>query len=382
MSSKPTVLFVDDESSVTEGIRTALRKAPFNVLTVNSGVEALDRLGEVPVDVIVSDERMPGMTGSQLLARVREDYPDTMRMILSGQADLQAAVRAINEGGIFRFLLKPCTAQDLASSVAEALEALERRRRFQRWEEEGSEQVENPAVAFERAIGAIDIAFQPVVHARPQDSSSSLFAFESIVRVDDPVITNAPQLFGLSEALGRAADVDTCIRAALADRIPSAPESLQFFVDIHPHSLLDSRIYDPEDVLAPYADRVVLALTERASLYDSRDLAPRIERLRDMGYRIALDDLGTGDSGLETFSLLQPDVVKFDVDLVRDLHECPTRELLVESMTAICEEMGILTVAEGLETREELEAALKAGCRLVAGHFLGKPAGGIMRPSA
>ncbi len=74
------------------------------------------------VDVVVSDERMPGMSGSQFLAEVRKKYPNTIRMILSGQADLEAAVRAINEGEVYRFLLKPCNPADLRITIRQALE--------------------------------------------------------------------------------------------------------------------------------------------------------------------------------------------------------------------------------------------------------------------
>jgi two-component system probable response regulator PhcQ len=72
--------------------------------------------------VVVSDERMPGMSGSQFLSEVRKKYPHTIRMILSGQADLEAAVRAINEGEVYRFLLKPCNPADLRITIRQALE--------------------------------------------------------------------------------------------------------------------------------------------------------------------------------------------------------------------------------------------------------------------
>ena len=74
------------------------------------------------IDVVVSDERMPGMTGSQFLSEVRKQWPNTIRMILSGQADLEAAVRAINEGEVYRFLLKPCHPKDLQMTILQGLQ--------------------------------------------------------------------------------------------------------------------------------------------------------------------------------------------------------------------------------------------------------------------
>lgn len=116
------VLFVDDESHVTEGLYRALRKEPYEVLSAHSAADALKLLAHVPVDVVVADEKMPGMSGSELLAEVRRRYPDTVRMILTGHATLEAAVRAINEGEIYRFFTKPCDAVDLAVTIRRALE--------------------------------------------------------------------------------------------------------------------------------------------------------------------------------------------------------------------------------------------------------------------
>jgi response regulator RpfG family c-di-GMP phosphodiesterase len=104
---------VDDEPLITTTLKRVLRKEPYDICTANSGAEALQILARKPVDVIVSDERMPGMSGSEFLAVARQQYPDTARIILTGQANLEAAIRAINEGAICRFLTKPCKEDDL-----------------------------------------------------------------------------------------------------------------------------------------------------------------------------------------------------------------------------------------------------------------------------
>jgi CheY-like chemotaxis protein len=105
-TSTATVLFVDDEPNVTDGLKRALRREPYEFLTATSGAAALKILEGQYVDVVVSDEQMPGMSGSVFLSTVRKQFPHTIRMILSGQASLEAAVRAINEGQVHRFFLK------------------------------------------------------------------------------------------------------------------------------------------------------------------------------------------------------------------------------------------------------------------------------------
>jgi DNA-binding NtrC family response regulator len=88
-------------------------------------VDALELLASEPVDVVVSDERMPGMSGSEFLGLVRRKYPQTVRIILTGHASLEAAIRSINEGEIYRFFTKPCNIFDLAITIRHALQHLE-----------------------------------------------------------------------------------------------------------------------------------------------------------------------------------------------------------------------------------------------------------------
>lgn len=117
-----TVLLVDDEPNVVEGLMVGLRREAYRVVTANSGADGLELMSRVAVDVVVSDEQMPGMQGSEFLAKVRELYPNTTRIILTGQASLQSAIRAINEGGVYRFLTKPCNPTDLAHTIRQALQ--------------------------------------------------------------------------------------------------------------------------------------------------------------------------------------------------------------------------------------------------------------------
>jgi two-component system, probable response regulator PhcQ len=116
-----TILLVDDEPHVTEALKRALRREPYLFLTASSAAEAQQLLEKQHVDVVISDEQMPGTSGSQFLSSVRKQFPHTIRMILSGQATLEAAVRAINEGEVYRFFLKPCNATDLIFTVQQAL---------------------------------------------------------------------------------------------------------------------------------------------------------------------------------------------------------------------------------------------------------------------
>jgi len=116
------VLFVDDEPNILDGIRRQLRKK-VNVEIANSGAEGLQKVrSSEPFAVVISDMRMPHMNGSAFLAEVRKFSPDSVRMILSGQAELESTIAAVNDGHIFRFLTKPCSAEALLTAVLAGIE--------------------------------------------------------------------------------------------------------------------------------------------------------------------------------------------------------------------------------------------------------------------
>jgi response regulator RpfG family c-di-GMP phosphodiesterase len=120
--SAPRILLVDDERHLLDGLRRQLR-SEFSVETAVGGPEGLARLGEAgPFTVVVSDYQMPQMNGAAFLAAVREVAPDTTRMLLTGQADLGGAATVVNEGRVFRFLLKPISREDLVAALRAGVE--------------------------------------------------------------------------------------------------------------------------------------------------------------------------------------------------------------------------------------------------------------------
>lgn len=121
-TAKARVLFVDDEPRILTTMRMLFRNH-YDVFFAESGQKALDLLKIQPVDVIVSDQRMPGMTGIEMLRAARELNPNAMRILLTGYSDLNAIIGSINEGEIFRFVNKPWSNEDLSVTVARAVAA-------------------------------------------------------------------------------------------------------------------------------------------------------------------------------------------------------------------------------------------------------------------
>ncbi|HTA91419.1 MAG TPA: response regulator [Polyangiaceae bacterium] len=120
MATPAVVLFVDDEPAILEGFRDGFRREAYEVVTASSASSALQILAAREVDVVVSDECMPRVSGSEFLARVREQHPAVVRIMLTGEASLSAATRAINDG-LYRFLSKPVEQEELRRVVRDAL---------------------------------------------------------------------------------------------------------------------------------------------------------------------------------------------------------------------------------------------------------------------
>ena len=120
-----TVLLVDDEENILSALKRLLRRDGYRILTAGGGAQGLELLASEPVDVIISDQRMPQMTGVEFLRQVKARYPDTVRMVLSGYTELQSITDAINEGAIYRFLTKPWDDDLLRGHIADAFRSKE-----------------------------------------------------------------------------------------------------------------------------------------------------------------------------------------------------------------------------------------------------------------
>lgn len=122
---KHTVLIVDDEEMILKSIFRVLRNDNYQIFTAQSGEEGLAVLKQYDVHLVISDQKMPGMNGLDFLKRVKSDYPQILTIMLTGQAELEIAMDAINEAGVYKFILKPWNDDDLKVTVRRALEALE-----------------------------------------------------------------------------------------------------------------------------------------------------------------------------------------------------------------------------------------------------------------
>lgn len=128
MNTQPmhhTVLLIDDDRNVLHGLARVLRSEPYRLYTVSSGEEAILAIKSQKIDVVVVDEQMPGIQGDELIAWIAGHCPQVVRIMLTGQPSLDVAIRAINQGHVFQFLVKPCNPAHLSATIQKAIEQKE-----------------------------------------------------------------------------------------------------------------------------------------------------------------------------------------------------------------------------------------------------------------
>jgi EAL domain-containing protein (putative c-di-GMP-specific phosphodiesterase class I) len=375
------VLLVDDDPCVLSAFRRQLGAQGHRIVCAEDGALVPQLIRSQPFDAIVTDIAMAGLDGFGVLRAVHEHDPDLPVVLVTGGASLDAAIRALDLGA-HRFLLKPLDRDVLSGAVRAAIAHRREALAARRARELAAEMDRSAAVRaslfddFTLAIGGLWMAFQPIV----RHSDRGLFGYEALVRSAHAPMAGPGEIIQAAEQLGRLGELGRAIHGRVAQAARGAPEDAAIFVNLHPWDLRDEGLLAPSSPLAGIADRVVLEITERASLEHVPDLRPRIDALRRQGFRIAVDDLGAGYAGLSWVADLAPDVVKVDMSLIRGVDRDPTRQRLVRAIAELCTELRIRTVAEGVETPAERDALSAIGCDLMQGFLFARPAAAFARP--
>jgi EAL domain-containing protein (putative c-di-GMP-specific phosphodiesterase class I) len=374
MSAARAVLLVEDDEALARALQRVLAAARYEVFVVHDGPAALAAVEERPFDVIVSDITLPGMSGVDLLRGVRATDLDVPVVLITGNPSLETAMEAISLGAL-QYLKKPVPNDVLLATVKQAssLHRMAQLKRDALRLAGGEDAVAGDRAglqgSFDRALEAMWIAFQPIVDARQK----RLFGYEALMRTKEPSLPHPGAILAAAERLDRLPALGRHVRRLTAAAFAAAPRDATLFVNLHPNDLLDPELFDPNRPLSLLAERIILEITERSAIDDIKDIQARVAALREMGFRIAVDDLGAGYAGLSSFVALSPELVKLDISLVHDVHRSEVRQRLVASMTSLCKDMKMLVVAEGVETAEERDCVAASGCELLQGYLFARP---------
>ena len=371
--TQPVVLVVDDEAMVRRAFTRVLGGSGFGVVTAANGKQALDVLRAHPVAAVVSDISMPDMNGIELLRAIHAIDRHMPVVLATGEPTIDSAAEAIEHGAL-KYLRKPITPAELIQA-AQAAVAIGREKYDTAVETQRREQLlAHKQRDFDSAVEQLWMAFQPIVRW----STKTVFGYEALLRTDHEPMRSPLTFLETAEQLTHIEELGRAVRRRIATDSLAAPHGSQLFVNLHPHDLLDDELLDPAAPLTRIAKSVVLEVTERASLDRLDHVRERIRCLREAGFRIAIDDLGAGYASLSAIALVEPEVVKLDMSLVRDIHQTPTKQRLVRAMTSLSRELGALVVAEGVENDEERMCLVDLGCDLLQGYHFARPSRGFV----
>jgi EAL domain-containing protein (putative c-di-GMP-specific phosphodiesterase class I) len=368
-----TIVLVDDEPEALRAFQRTLRSAGYQVEAFGDARDAVKRVSAGGVHVVVSDISMPEMTGVELLRTIREHDADLPVVLVTGLPAIESATDAV-EYGAFKYIVKPFEPEELKNTVERARKLY----RLARMKREALKLLGANAVSadragleasFESAISSMWMAFQPIVRA----TDRSVFGYEALLRTEEPTLIRPDLVVDAAERLGALPRLGRRVRALAAAAMEHAAPDACLFLNLHPLDLADPELYEKTSSISKLAHRVVLEVTERAAIEEVDGVEKRVHQLRQLGFRIAVDDLGAGYAGLSSFALLEPEIVKLDVSLLRDIDLSPVKQKLVASMTALCKDMGFLVVAEGIETAAERDCVVALGCDLLQGYLFARP---------
>lgn len=365
------VLLVDDDAAIRASYAHVLRRRGYTFCAAPSGQAAHELLARESFDAVLSDIAMPGLDGIGLLKLVRASGNLVPFVLMTGSPQTEHAIDALSFGAA-RFLLKPLDVDALGVAVDDAVRRGRDERAAREWIARGkaeAHRAERESATFEQALLSIWPAFQPIVAAQ----NGEPMAFEALMRTTHPLLDSPLKMLEAGERLKKLPQLGQTMRDQVAAAIGRAPPDALFFINLHPLDLEDAHLFSPAAPLTAFASRVVLEITERASLAEIGGLESRIAQLRKLGYRIAVDDLGAGYAGLSSLAELRPEFVKLDASLIRGVEKDPVRQRLIAMLADFCHHHGARVIAEGVETNEERESLVANHCDWLQGYYFARP---------
>lgn len=370
------VLILDDESMVVDMLAACLRRPGIHLTTCLEIEAAMALLSSYRFDVVVTDlsvSQLGGLEGMRLIRFVTTNFPDTAVYVLSGYVDenVRSLCAMLGVSGV---LEKPEGLSQLRTLL------IERRDNLATIEPVGEsgevQQVELLEEFLDRKT--IRSVLQPVVKVRDGAAPFEVFGVEGLARGPANSVLGSPSFllaYAARKELLFEADM-ICIRAALAE-VVQLSSAVITFLNVQPRSLTNpdftQRLCDEVHQAGVDERSIVLELTEQQTIVNPRAFASTLQRLRDSGFRIALDDFGEGSSNLNLFQDLRPDFLKISGTFCRGLAQDSFKQIIVQSTAEMAARAGTATIMEAVETAEDAQVLRRLGIDFAQGYFFLKP---------
>lgn len=374
------VMLADDEDSVLDAMSGLMSQDPALDLvgTARDTAEAIDLAETHEPDVAVVDVRMPGGGGTRATREIRRRSPDTSVVALSASSDARTVVSMLRAGAV-GYVGKDQPVEDVLRAIHRSVQGRSSisvgplgdvaERLAEDRPPRPSEHVRVSTERIQRALhgDVLQIVFQPIVEL----SNGRVGGLEALARFHSKPRRAPETWFSEAASAGLLTDLELAAAARAFAELHRIPAGTYLSVNVSPETLRAPALVELLRTIP--AHRVVLELTEQSPVGDYEELAACLLPIREMGAHLAIDDVGSGFSGLGHVVRLGPDLVKLDRGLVTEVDSDPTRRALIARLVSFVGEVGMEIVAEGVETEKELETLRDLGVSYGQGFFLGRP---------
>ncbi len=367
-----SILVVDDEALVRRSITRGLERANYHVYGAQNVAEALAIAEEHRIDAAIVDYSLARESGLTVLSKLRHLQPHCVRILCTGRTELPIFVEAVNTGEVAKVLQKPFDLAKLLSQLEVALASQAQLERYTTEQHHANHTAERQCLEQAMKADQLGMAIQPIVSWSGGEAVPRFF--EALLRPRHRELSNPLALLAAAERQGRTIDVATTVLHEALRCLSRVPEGCGLFVNLHPEQLghPDELIRALEGHQA-HASRITLEITERSRLQDIARWDESVRMLNELGFAIAVDDLGAGYSSLSILADLHPQFIKLDMSLVRGVHLEPRKQRLVQLMCTFGVATEAQVIAEGVEELDEAKALVDCGIQLMQGYYFGRP---------
>jgi len=225
--------------------------------------------------------------------------------------------------------------------------------------------------------------YQPILSL----TDGQVFGYEALSRISDGTLKiNIDQMFHTADKVNRSWELETLCRIKALENASCIGAGKKLFLNINPNIIHDEKFKEgfTKSQLAKYgldSNDIIFEIAERIAVVDNDAFLGSVNHYKNQNYKIAIDDVGAGYSGLNTIASIKPNLIKLDMNLIRNIDKDETKQLLCKAMVDFGKNMSIQTVAEGIETEEELATIIKLDVEFGQGYFLGIPQESFIYPS-
>ena len=375
------VLIADDEPALRGALADLLEHEDDVVLIGSAGDadEAIALAGDERPDVALVDVSMPAGGGARAAREIARCSPDTRIIALSAFEDRPTVLEMLRAGAV-GYLVKGTAGEEIVDSIQKVMAGgaslsteviagivSELTNQLRRQDDE-REHLDARRGEIERFVAGdgVTMAFQPIVDLATGDT----LGFEALARFSSPPPRPPNEWFAEAVALALGVQLELTTVGQALRALPKVPERAYLALNCSHRAAVSDEL---AALLEPHADRLVLEITEHEAIEDYDALVGALAPLRARGTRIAIDDAGAGFASLRHTLHIAPDIVKLDMSLTRGIDGDRTKRALAAALVSFAEEVGFALVAEGIETREELDALRELGVAAGQGFFLAEP---------